>query len=430
MKNVIYLAVILSVVVQMGFATGLSGPSPIPPPPNFYINSAVTTVCRGQINEIPISVTNKANVKPVYNTNVSFIGQNPTMQDVSVGFVNTRGVYPYGNGTVVFGAINPNTTVTRDVPVFVSGNVSDFLFSEIGIGYYYDSDTYSDSEIRNITFTTKTCSTPLAVNVSPQVLTSGVIQNITVNLTNSGSNALNNISLRISLPTQDGAVLSKQPVQIPVINSGAKLKINEEVYVAGNESDQSVPLNLSLIFYNGSKVNQIYDNLAVLSSGLIAINPSEFATSPTSPSPNGIFSISFVLTNTGTASASSLEATPVPPSGFSSFGANTVFVGSITPGGQTPVTVSIFASNSVKPGTYEIPIRLNYMNNLRQNMTLWANTSVSIAYSAVNYTQFVHARTGGGAGGLFTFVLLVLVVVLAVMYYRQRKVLRSARRGR
>ena len=429
MRNIVYLAFILSVVVQMTFASSLSGPAPIPPPPNFYITSAVTTVCRGQINEIPISVTNKANVKPVYNTNVSFIGQNPTMQDVSVGFVNTHGVYPYGNGTVVFGAINPNTTATRDVPVFVSGNASDFLFSEIGIGYYYDSDTYSDSEIRNITFTTKTCATPLSVNVSPQVLTSGVIQNITVNLTNSGSSVLNNISLRISLPTQDGAVLSKQPVQIPAINPDSKMKINEEVYVAGNESDQSVPLNLSLIFYNGSRVNQIYDNLAVLSSGLIAISPSEFAASPTNPSPNGIFSVSFVLTNTGTASASSLEATPIPPRGFSNFGTNTVFVGSITPGGQTPVTVSLFASNSVKPGTYVIPIRLNYMNNLRQNMTIWANTSVSVAYSAANYTQFVHAHTGGG-GGLFTLVLLALVVILAIMYYRQRKVLRSSRRSR
>ena len=121
MRNIIYLAVILSVVVQMGFASGLGGPSPIPPPPNFYITSPVTTVCRGQINEIPISVTNKANVRPVYDTNVSFIGQNPTMQDVSVGFVNTRGVYPYGNGTVVFGAINPKH---RQLSIILQPNCS------------------------------------------------------------------------------------------------------------------------------------------------------------------------------------------------------------------------------------------------------------------------------------------------------------------
>lgn len=425
--NTKFITALLMLLLMMPLAfAGLSGPSPIPNPPNFYISTSATAICRGQVNYVPINVTNKAttagNPHDINITTSALIGPNPTMQNVQLSFTSTKGLYPAGNGTLVLGNINPNTSVRTYLPVFVSGNASSFISTGVAINYYFDS-YYGDSETRNVTFSTETCISPLSIKVSPEVLVSGTIQNISVNLTNTGATPLNSITLHFSIPGADGAWLSPQPIEVASLNPNSTIVFNKNVYIAGNESDQSVPLNVSVIFYNGSNINELYQNLEILSSGLIALSPSSFTISPTTPTPSSIFSISFILTDTGTAGASAMIATPIPPKGFSTFGSNSVFIGSITADSQTPVTLSLTASNSVKPGSYTIPIRLNYLNNLRQNLTLWANTTVFVGQSTFNATAgAARFRTNSGSGGgLLTILLIIIIIVLGYLYYTERK---------
>ncbi|MDE1768540.1 MAG: hypothetical protein KGH62_04170, partial [Candidatus Micrarchaeota archaeon] len=342
-----------------------------------------------------------------------------SMQSVQLGVTNAKGIYSVT--TVNVGSVGPGMSSTANVPMLIAGNASSLLSAQITLNYFYYS-LYSDSEASNVTFSTQVCPTPLSVKVYPNVLISGVIQNITVNLTNTGTVPINSLNLHFTIPGADGAWLSPQPVEIPSIAPGNTILLNRNVYIANNQTDQSVPLNVSLIFYNGTKLNQLSQNLEILASGLIALSPSGFTTSPTNPTPDSIFSESFIITDTGTAGASALTATPILPHGFTNFGSNSIFVGSISADSQTPVTISVIASNYVKPGQYTIPIRLNYMNNLRQNLTLWANASIFLIPSTPNFSDTTRLRTNSsGGGGTLLIILILIVIVLAVLYYNERK---------
>ena len=424
--KILNVIILLFLSIPLIFA-GLSGPTPIPNPPNFYLYTSATAICRGQTNNIPIIITNKAttqgNPHNINHTGPALIGPNPTMQDVVLSLISTKGLYPSGNGTVVLGNINPNTSANTYLPVFVAGNASSFISTGISINYFFDS-YYSDSEVRNITFAVESCHLPLSISVTPEVLVSGTIQNITINLTNSGTTTLNSISAHFTIPGVDGTWLSQQPIQIQSIAPNTTLLLSKRIYIASNQSDQSVPLNASVIFYNGSEINQLYQNFEILAGGLIDLSSSSFTISPTNPNPNSIFSISFIITDTGTAGASAMIATPLPPPGFSTFGSNSTFIGSISPDSQTPVTLSLMASNSVKPGRYEIPIKLNYLNNLRQNLTAWANTTIFISKpTASNFqttSNFRSNQSKSGAGGII-LLLIAIILIIGFLYYKELK---------
>ena len=389
---------------------GVSGTAPIPPPPNWYITSPATTVCRGEINYLPITVGDASGYTgfQMQNTQLSVAGQ--------------KGIYYVANGTVVVGTINVSHSDNVMLPVFIDANVSSLLTLGINLNYYFGNSQYSDSEIKNITFAAETCSLPLELKVTPQVLTAGVIQNVTVNFTNTGATTLNTISARFNIPGTDGSWLSQQPIQLSTLPPMSSIELNESVYISRNAS-QNMPVNTTVVFYNGTHLNQIAESVQLLSSGIINITPSTFAVSPQLPSPSSIFSISFILTDTGTAGATALTVTPVPVNGFTVYGSKSVFVGDIGVDSQTPVTVSLETSNSLKSGTYEVPIKVNYLNNLRSNITVWANTTVMIGQSAFNATSPQHFRSGEGGSGIsfFEIILLIAVVALGYLLYKEKQ---------
>ncbi len=329
-----------------------SGPSPIPPPPNFQLSTNVTTLCKGLVNNVPISIRTPVGAS--------------TMQDVELSITSTRSAYTVGNGTVSAVNITANLTKTVNMPVFVSLNASSLISTGIAINYQYLT-LYSDSEVRNISFGVETCPTPLTISILPKVLISGKIENITLNLTNNGKTALNYISMHASVPNMDGTFLGIQPIQVRTIAPRNSVNLGESVFIYSNAS-QSFPMNFSISLYNGTQIEQIAYNPIVLSSGIINITPSSVTISPQKPTAGGIFSISLVLTDVGTAGASTVTVTPLPTAGFEAYGSNSTFVGDMQADVQTPVTLTLTSLTSLKAGNYVIPVRINYLNNLRQNL--------------------------------------------------------------
>ncbi len=413
MIRIINVLLLLFTAMPLVFA-GVSGPAPIPSPPNWAVTTNATSVCRGQVNYIPVTVTDRGSPYQQGASNLS----GATMQSVQLGVANSKSIYSIS--TVNLGSIKPGYSASANVPMLITGNASSIISPQITLNYFYYS-LYSDSETSNITFSTQVCASPLSVEVSPQVVTAGSIQNITINVTNNGKVPLNSISIHFSIPASGGAWLSQQPIQIASLAAGNTILLRKNVFIANNQTDQSVPMNVSVIFYNGTRINQIYQNLVVLAGGLITLSPSSFTISPATPNPDGIFSVSFILTNTGTSGASAVSVTALPPKGFSSFGSNTVFVGSVSADSQTPVTLSMSASNSIAPGTYKIPIRVNYLNNLRYNLSIWANSTVMIVPSTFNSSQALRARSSSSGSGIITLILFILMVAFGWLYYTERK---------
>ncbi len=419
----------LLLVLPLAFA-GTSGPAPIPAPPNFHISSNATYLCKGQINYIPIIVTDGGT--PTSLATGSQTGYGPTMQNTQLSVASTKNMYPAGNVTATAPNINPGNSSMLKVPAFVNANASTNLQAQININYYYDT-LYSDSETRNLSFLAQSCPSGLNISIFPKILTQGVIQNITVNLTNSRNASISSLLLHLTGPSQQGTLRTTQPTQVALIPAHSSISMKESLFIARNSTQiqsVSVPLNVTATFYNGTNLYQVFESLPTLASGIVDLETSGFTVSPSIPSPLSVFSISFVMTDIGTTGASAMTVTPIPPKGFSAFGSNSTFVGDIGADTQTPVTFSMIAGNSIAPGTYSIPIRLNYLNNLRQNITVWANTTVTIAPAVANISTGLNGRTSSSGSGLFILILIIAIIVLGYLYYKERKALRKHLSGR
>jgi hypothetical protein len=320
--------------------------------------------------------------------------------------------------------ITANLTKTVNMQVFVSLNASSLISTGIAINYQYLT-LYSDSEVRNISFGVETCPTPLTISILPKVLISGKIENITLNLTNNGKTALNYISMHASVPNMDGTFLGIQPIQVRAIPPRNSVNLGESVFIYSNAS-QSFPMNFSISLYNGTQIEQIAYNPIVLSSGIINITPSSVTISPQKPTAGGIFSISLVLTDVGTAGASTVTVAPLPTAGFEPYGSNSTFVGDMQADVQTPVTLTLTSLTSLKAGNYVIPVRINYLNNLRQNLSTTVEVPVAIGGSASTFNALsAAARQYGSSRGSASLILMVALAIVAVvfilLFLRERK---------
>ena len=90
-----------------------SGPSPIPPPPNFQLSTNVTTLCKGLVNNVPITIKTPVGASEMQNTELSI--------------TSTRSAYTVSNGTVSAANVTANLTKTVDLPIFVSLNASSLI---------------------------------------------------------------------------------------------------------------------------------------------------------------------------------------------------------------------------------------------------------------------------------------------------------------
>lgn len=420
--------VLMMLPVGAAFA-GLSGPTPIPNPPNFYVTSSLTSVCKGQINYVPITVQNTGGSSTVGTQSLS----GAVMDNVQLNVIDSKTAFAIKNSTVGAGNINVTMNSTAYVPVFVASNASTLVSMQFGITYYYLS-IYSDSESRNLTFGTRVCEQPLSVSVNPAELISGTINNATLSFVNSGPTPLNSISTTVAFPTTDASWLSALPVSIASVPAQSTVNVPARIYVYKNAS-QSFYANITSTFYNGTGLGQLSTSQSVLASGGISLTPSSYTISPQQPTPGSTFSISFVLTDIGTSTAGAVTVAPVAVDGFAAFGgANSVFVGDISADSQIPVTVTLVASNATKPGSYTIPLKVNYLNGLRQNQSTEVNVPITVArqFAALpaggatqivtrNGTAYAYRSGSSGGGALIIVILAVATIVLAYLYMRERR---------
>jgi uncharacterized membrane protein len=423
-KTILALLSIL-VMFPIVFAAGLSGTAPIPTPPGFQITSSLTTLCKGSVNYIPVKVTN-----------TGALG-NPTMQSVILTLSSTRGLTPFGATSAQIANITSSNSNTVRMSVLVSPNASSVISTGVNIGYYF-YQLYSDSETRNLTFSTVVCPTPLAIQVYPRIITKTGAQNLTFNLTNNGKTNLSTVSVGVSISGRQGiALLGNQPQPVMSLRPNQTANVKQQIYVSLQNISQMIPVNVSVNFYNGSNLNQIFQSTFLLFGGIINMTPTSITTTPAMITSGSTFSISFVLTNTGTSAASSVTATAIAPSGFTHYGTTPTFVGSVAADSQTPVTLSLITGANVTSGTYNIPVKITYLDELRNSLTSWVNVSVSVhgsgatpsmnangatvAPAGINASRYPRYQSGSGFLGTALIVIVVVVAAaLAFLFMRRR----------
>jgi acyl-coenzyme A thioesterase PaaI-like protein len=90
---------------------------------------------------------------------------------------------------------------------------------------------------------------------------------------------------------------------------------------------------------------------------------------------------------------------------------------------QVPVTMTLRSNTSLKAGKYTLPVRINYLNNLRENLS----TTILVPITIASGVAFNTTRTGGPGrttgGGIVSTVIDVIIVlaILAVAFWYARK---------
>ncbi len=397
-----------------------SGPSPIPPAPNFKVTTSTQTVCKGITNEVPITVSD-------VNNNEG----NPSMDDVQFSLSN-RNIYQSGN-SITINSIANNTSATVEVPAFVDLNASGLMTVQVPIQYTFD-ELYQDNEVENLTMEAITCAnvSPITVNVSTSVLISGQINNLTFSFDNIGNSTLYNVSAQTYVSGSQTGIqfIDHKPIVISSLLPHSAVNVTQRMYENGS---QIFPLNITVMYFNGTRLGELSDSFTMLSGGTVDMVPSSLSVTPSTVTAGGIFSLSFIITDTGTGGVSDANATAILPDGFKNYGVSSSdFIGGISPQSPTPVSLSLEASSTLKSGTYTIPVKLSYLGGFRQSLSSIVNVTVNVSSSgstSSGLSSSSGASSTGASSSSSDIGLLILVgtfvVVLAVVLYagarRRRK---------
>lgn len=146
--NSIKLLILLIVLSQTINAEGIPA-VPIP-----HLNSSVTTLCKGQINSIPITIT----------------ASNTSLDNVALSLVYAvkNGSYS-GNGTIYFGDIGSYSSRTETMPIYISQYSPSPLSVEFYVNYVfgYEPANFQAMVVQSLNFSTTTaCPSTTTLNTT------------------------------------------------------------------------------------------------------------------------------------------------------------------------------------------------------------------------------------------------------------------------
>ena len=286
---------------------------------------------------------------------------------------------------------NMVNSMTINVPVFVSLDTpATLMVAQVPITYDYLT-YYSDSETRTLTFEVESCPSQLSMNVSPTVFITGLVNNVTFSFTNTGNTALQNISATLQASSKDIAeeiqFLGKQPIRIASLPPRSTVRMNQTLY---ENVSRTFTINMTATLFNGTNPEEVSEQLHRVLRRNDRHGAIEHNGSPANVTPGSIFSLSFVVTDTGTVGASGATATAMVPKGFRAYGSNSEYLGDIQTDTQTPISLTLIANSTVKSGNYIVPVVMTYQNNLKDNL----NTTIDVPVTVISSNGIRHAEAG------------------------------------
>ena len=316
------------------------------------------------------------------------------------------------DGSINIGTLNPNQNNEISILVYVSPSASNaasisFIFS------YHDPSGTVKSDSRTLSFLLNTTSnvSPITLNVQPTTLVAGKVNNMTITISNKGTAQLKSVSMTFVFASSQITWLQPDIFQIDQLAPGKSAQTTAKVY-ASSSTTASTQLQISIKYYDSNGIlNQEVRSFGILSQGLIDLEVVSSTVIPTEPAIGEIFSATVTINNLGTISATSVTAVPQLPQGLRVFGSTSVFIGTMPTDTPTTFTLSLQAGNDTKPGSYQLPVKLTYFDNLRNPLS----TTIYLNVNIVQQTTTTTTRTSGFSGtgiGLFSIALFIVIAVI------------------
>ena len=373
-----------------------------------YFNTS-QQLTAGKVNYITLNVSNKGSgygyaIKPSVES-TSYVSQ-------------------AGPATSI-GTLTPNSTDEVSVPVYVSPSAASTTVP-VTIDFSY-VNAYGYNETSPVTFGMYVVSPPnkVSIGLSSNEITIGQLQNDSLEIINNDSSSISNVSLTLTATSPLTLIGSDGYYSIGSIGAMKNASIPVSLYIT-SQTDVAT-LNAQLSYVLNGQPYSVSRSLSLLSPGYVNITNTGTTQLPDVATPGSVVSLTGTLLNTGSISASAVTLIAHSVSGISILGENSTFLGSIGTYSPTAFTLSVTLGKSIKPGTYEVPITVSYINNLNQKeyesieMPILVSSGNSSAFSGNPYANAAKYRDAGSRQALLYAIaaIIILAIIGAFLYKRK-----------
>ena len=376
----------------------------------FSINATSHGLLAGAVNNLTIKLT---------NTGSGYA------YDIKPSITSSSSLNPVGEPGEA-ASLAPNATAYLTIPIYVSpGAAGQSISAQLDLAY---SNAYGDNGSLQTTLDLYGVSPASQVSLTSQYddVEEGVPQNTSIVVSNSGSSPITNVTIQLTPESPMTIIGSDGYFSFPYIAAHSNVSMPVNLYVTSSSSTVAT-LSAQIDYVFDGQAESGARDLSFLTPGDINITETSTTLLPAAPTPGGIFSVTGTLLNSGTTSASALSISTSGANGISVLGSNSTFIGTVGVDSPTSFTVSFEASRDVKPGTYMVPLDIEYLNNLNQKQSKLIEVPVEIASSSANSTfvtgnsSFVKGsfkRKNSDSGILAIVAIVIVVAVIAVAYMK------------
>jgi hypothetical protein len=375
---------------------------PLKGSPSLVFSIPYSTLIAGQTNNVTVQVSN-IGTGYAYDINL------PLTSSPVINLIRQAGtISSLAPGSDV------NTTFLAYVPPTLKGEEVTLNLNPHYINPYgYNSTNSSTIELYVL-------QNQGSVNISSnmQSLFSGEVNTANIIITNGADSAMTNLSVSLTPSSSLSIIGSDGYVPIQRINPHSSATIPLQLYPSASGTVASLGVSLS---YPGGNITR---TISFLTPGYINLSEVSSTVLPAAPQKGEIFTITSTLDNLGSETAYAVTVTPEPPKGINIVGQNSSFIGDVASDTPTSVTLSFTAVQSLNPGTYSIPVKLSYVNNINQRLNQTLYYSVDIAQGSVQNRTLPQSgtavRTQGGEGLFVAFVIVVIILIAVYLYIRNQ----------
>ncbi len=282
---------------------------------------------------------------------------------------------------------------------------------------YYDilNQVYSESYTSAVSVEPRTPVGALDITLNVNELSIATVNNVTVRLSNRGSDVIDGISYRIT--TGSGlSIIGANDGYIPKLNPGESITLHLPIYVSLTSIYTS---NLVMSFtYVDKALGSLRSEdkvFTLLLRGKADLRVIDYVVIPTTVNVGQTFSVSLTLINVGVIPTYSTFVSPViaglPIRSLTEERA--IYLGNIDVGSTTAATITLQLMNTSER-IIRLPVVISYLDNLRTPKNVTTELIIRVGTPA-NITQTVSPSIlAGGSNVPYTTILLIVIAVAIV----------------
>lgn len=374
----------------------------------FLIYSKTPSLYPNTLYNVTYTIFNQGS-EDIYNVTINVIPETPGIQLISTTFrvpvLRMNSNYSFNVSLYIPPSLQGETIALEVLITYLSPE---------GIsGQYYQTFYYYVPQINNP-------SLPVYITFLNNSITLGKVEYNGLILKNIAGIPLYNVSVVLS---SQELYINTTSYIISELTPGEEISIPVRIFT---QVPGLVVITTQVTYYTQlGQLRQEEVNLDLLSSGSVNLIITGISTIPTNPVPGQLASVTATIYNFGTGEAKGVTVITTPPPGITVVGEPAYYVGNVGSFSSATFTYAFLISNTTRPGTYVIPIKFIFTNDIGQVIVTYSNLTITVYNPTINTTTTTnmshHFASFVKDAVLLGVVILIIVVLIAIISVRRAK---------